>query len=177
MKTECIDEDTSQNDSRMIQKSSSQMSKMAEESYNDARVLVNKFTLWREESQRRLVSMIDSYNNSIDKSFTDLVKEVSDLHAKISVIKEEVDDSHVDVDDFSDCLRQQSSDLPHKAHMIDKEENKNHDTPRQFNPRSPISNAGGKSVDEPRPRPRTDEEIKALKKGGKLLLESGNCSQ
>ena len=96
-------------------KSKIQMSKMEEDSSIEAIKLLNKFTHWREESQRRLINIIYSYNKSINEGFNDLVKEVSDLQTKLSVIKNEVDDLPGEVFDFKDDLGQQNSNVPHVA--------------------------------------------------------------
>ena len=144
MKIEFIDENTSLKDKNMTHKSKTRMSKWAEESSNEAMELLNKFTRWREDSQRHLVDIINSYNKSIDEGFNDLVKEVSDLHAKVSFIKNEVDDVPVEVDDFGDC-----SIIPLKSNLIKHEENrKNCGTPKT-NSRSPILKMEEKVVDEP----------------------------
>ena len=115
MKIEVVDDDTSP---IMAEKSNAGMSRMAEESYNEARALVNKFTQWRKESQRNLVKIVASYNKSLDESFNDLVKEVSDLHAKVSVIKNELHDSFVTVDSHNEP----SSNSPVETDLIEPEE-------------------------------------------------------
>ena len=152
IKIEVIGESTLQN---MAEKSNPGMSKMAEESYNEARALVNKFTNWREESQRHLVSIINSYNKSIDMSFNELVKEVSDFHAKVSVINKEADDSDVGVKDLDEDL---ISKITPKVNLMELEDNLSNVTP--------ISNTEKKLQD--------DKKINALQYrfGSSIIISS-----
>ena len=156
MKLEVIEETSSLNVKNMTHKPKTpMMAKIGEDSQNgEARELLDKFNRWREESQRHLVNIIHSYNKSINEGFNDLVKEVSDLQAKVSVIKNETDDLPEEFDE----LGQQSFNMPLEVNLLEHEENQNHDTPRQIDPRSPILHTEEKDVVEP----RTQKQIKAL---------------
>ena len=152
MKIELIDENTSLH---MVEKSNAGMSKLVEESYIEASALVNKFTQWREESQRHLVSIIDSYNKNIDESFNELVKEVSDFHGKVPVIKNEVDDLPAGVEDLDEELM---SKITPKVNLMEAEENLSNVTP--------ISNTEEKA--------RDNKTIKALQRrfGSSIIISS-----
>ena len=135
------------------------MSKMEEDSSVEASKLLNKFSSWREESQRRLVDIIHSYNKSINEGFNNLVKEVSDLQAKVSVIKNEVDDLPGEVYDFKDDLGQQNSNMPHITNLLGHGQgNQYHNTQRRIEPFLTTLNTEKIDVNEPLAR----EKIKAL---------------
>ena len=98
------------------------MRKWTEESTSEAMDLLDKFVHWRENSRRHLVDVIDSYNKSIDEGFNDLINEISDLHARVSVIKHEIYDLPEKVVDFSDCV---TVTMPMEANLVEQNENTN----------------------------------------------------
>lgn len=112
-----------QTDGSKIPKSPSPlMRKWTEELTSEAMDLLYKFTQWRENSRRHLVDVIDSYNKSIDEGFNDLINEISDLHARVSVIKHEIYDLPEKVVDFSDCV---TVTMPMEANLVEQNENTN----------------------------------------------------
>ena len=121
MKLEAAEEVLSMSEeSKILKPNTTLMSRWTEESTSEAMELLNKFTYWRENSRRHLVDIIDSYNKTIDEGFKDLVKEVAELHAKVSVIKDEIHDLPEKVVDFSDCLTVK---VPLKANVVVEDEN------------------------------------------------------
>ena len=123
MKSEATKENPSiSGGSKLLKSNTTLMSRWAQESTSEAMELLNKFTQWRENSRRQLIDIIDSYNESIDEGFNDLVKEVSDLHTKVSVIKDEIYDLPEKVLDFSDCL---TVEMPLKVNLVEEDENTN----------------------------------------------------
>ena len=88
--------------------------KWREESSIEAKELLNKFTQWREDSRRQLAIIISSYNKSIDKGFDELVKELSYLHAKVSVIMDEEEEEEPMKDEPIPILDEKIKALQHR---------------------------------------------------------------
>ena len=76
-------------DARKSINSRQQMSKNQHDSQGEVRDFFGKIMLWRNESQREFLNIVDTHSNIINEAMCSLVEEVSDLKAQLSVTRKE----------------------------------------------------------------------------------------
>merc|ERR1712018_586630 len=71
-----------------------------------------KLSIWRDESHKEFSNIITFHSSSISKGINDLVEEVSDLKAELSIITKERNDLLETVHNLSSDIRKRSVELP-----------------------------------------------------------------
>ena len=82
----------------------------------------DKLSIWREESHKEFANILKFHSSSINKGFSHLVEEISDLKVELSVITKERNDLLETVHNLSNNVRQRSAELPISQPMRDPEE-------------------------------------------------------
>ena len=76
------------------------LNKINKEYQGELRYLFTKLNSWQEESQRQFYNVINSQSINIDKSLSNLLEEVSDLQAQLSIITRDRDNLILTVDNL-----------------------------------------------------------------------------
>ena len=74
--------------------------------------LIKKLASWRDESHRQMSDIISSHGGSIDKGFSDLAEEFSDMQAHVSVLEKERNVLLETINNLNGEIRQMSAKLP-----------------------------------------------------------------
>ena len=77
-----------------------------EECQSEVKYLLEKLSLWKEETNKQLSNIINSHTSNINKSVNDLADEVCNLQTKLSIITKERDDLLGNVAELSGENRQ-----------------------------------------------------------------------
>ena len=67
------------------------MSMSGKKCQSEVRAVFEKLTSWRDDSHRQFSDIIKSHSSSISEGINDLVEEVSELKAELSVIRKETE--------------------------------------------------------------------------------------
>ena len=73
---------------------------------------LEKLSIWREESQRELSKIIQFNGGSVNKGIHELVEEVNELKAELSIIKKERNGLLETVNNLSNDIRLRNAESP-----------------------------------------------------------------
>ena len=93
-----------------------------------------KLSIWRDESHKEFSNIITFHSSSISKGINDLVEEVSDLKAELSIITKERNDLLETVHNLSSDIRKRSVELPNPQTLPEPEEMHSNDVPEAISP-------------------------------------------
>ena len=99
------------------------MSMAPQDCQREVRVVFEKLTSLREESHRQFSDIINSHSGSISKGINELVQEVSDLKAKLSVNSKATNVLLETIDNLNGEIRQLNSKLTIVHTLPEPEEN------------------------------------------------------
>ena len=91
--------------------------------HNQVRDLIQVLSSWQEEAHRQMSSILSSHSKQIDMGFNGLVEEFNDLHAQISVLREDRNGLLETVANLNDEIRQMGAKQNLGEHDVQEDDN------------------------------------------------------